>query len=153
METEQYLCDLTKQMFYRYLIEPTEENYSKIVSSWAEPFSLIGTGKHEIYGCAETAIQSMAENQREATSIRFEILDEWYEARMIRADIGIVFGGVWVRERRRTLPMRWWRWIPGSASSMSGRPQGSGKWCISTTPCPISTRVRGITTPRSSSPR
>ncbi|MTQ97078.1 diguanylate cyclase [Pseudoflavonifractor sp. BIOML-A6] len=99
METEQYLCDLTKQMFYRYLIEPTEENYNKIVSSWAEPFSLIGTGKHEIYGCAETAIQSMTENQREATSIRFEILDEWYEARMIRADIGIVFGGVWVREK------------------------------------------------------
>ena len=69
----------------------------------------------------------MAENQREATSSPFEILDEGVRARMIRADIGMSSRGVWVREKAAPR-RRWWRWIPGSASSMRQEASGSGKW-------------------------
>lgn len=98
MKIEEYLCGLTKKMCNYYLLNPTEENFGKIIETWSDNFSMIGTGKHEVYTSFEDAVNGIAGNQTEASQIKFEILDEWYQAVMLREDAALVYGGIWVRE-------------------------------------------------------
>lgn len=98
MKIEEYLCGLTKKMWYYYLLDPTEENFAKIMGIWSDNFSMIGTGRHEVYTSLEDAVENILGNQTEAAQIRFEILDEWYQAVMIKEDAALVYGGIWVRE-------------------------------------------------------
>ena len=98
MKTEQYLCELTNRIWHYYLLNPTEENFEKIIQTWSDNFSMIGTGKHEIYTSAEEAIENIEKNQTDAQQIQFDILDEWYRTEMLSETIGIVYGGIWVRE-------------------------------------------------------
>ncbi|MCB6203959.1 diguanylate cyclase domain-containing protein [Extibacter muris] len=100
MEAEKLLCEMTKNLWHCYLLEPTEENYGDIIEACDKKLSMIGTGRHEIFNTAEEAVKDITDNQREARQISFDVLDEWYRAVMIREDVGIVYGGIWVREHR-----------------------------------------------------
>ena len=100
METEKRLCEITRKLWHYYMLEPTEDNFGKIMQTWDDKLSMIGTGRHEIFNTAEEAVKDFAGNQTEAGQISFEVLDEWYNAVMIRDDVGIVYGGIWVRECR-----------------------------------------------------
>lgn len=61
--------------------------------------SLIGTGRHEFYPSFQKFVQGLEHDQEEAQDIAFEILDEYYEPRIIGADSCLVFGTFWARER------------------------------------------------------
>lgn len=99
MDVRKYLCEKTKELWHYYILEPTEENFGKIIQTWStEKFSMIGTGKHEIFGSFQQAVEDMEANQKEA--IRFDLLDEWYEASIIDENTAVVYGGFWVREHR-----------------------------------------------------
>lgn len=100
MRAEELLCEMTKELWHCYLLEPTEENYGNIIRVCDEKLSMIGTGRHEIFNTSKEAVKNIQDNQKEARQISFDVLDEWYKAVMIRDDVGIVYGGIWVREHR-----------------------------------------------------
>ena len=53
MEAEKLLCEMTKNLWHCYLLEPTEENYGDIIEACDKKLSMIGTGRHEIFNTAE----------------------------------------------------------------------------------------------------
>ena len=92
--------ELARGLWHAYLIEPTEEGGRFIFESLhQENFSLIGTGKHELYANLSAFVAGLERDQQEAQNITFEILDDYYEARLIGGDVCLVFGTLWVRER------------------------------------------------------
>lgn len=98
MNAEQYLCELTQRFWRYYVLDPTEENFERIVRRCSEDIVMIGTGKHEIYTDASKIAANMQSNLSEAAHIRFDVLDEWYDALTVREDVVLVYGGIWVRE-------------------------------------------------------
>ena len=80
METGEYLCDLTKRIWQYYLLEPTKENFEELYKLCPENLVMIGTGKHEFFTDVAHAVRDLQKNQLDAASIRFEVLDEWYES-------------------------------------------------------------------------
>lgn len=102
MDTQKELLALTKKLFHCYLLEPTEENFAWMFSKASIPFTLIGTGKHEVYHTMEEAVAHLTENQKDAQLTSFELLDEWYECTLLQTNAAIVYGGIWVREREET---------------------------------------------------
>lgn len=92
--------DLAKGLWHAYLIEPTEEGGQFICDAlYQDNFSLVGTGKHEMYVNLSSFLAGLERDQQEARSITFEILDDYYEARPVSDDVCLVFGTLWVRER------------------------------------------------------
>ncbi|WP_343210103.1 diguanylate cyclase [Anaerolentibacter hominis] len=102
MKIEQHLQEITKQLWHTYLLDPTAESYENLLTICCEDITMIGTGRHEIYRTMEEIAGYLGRNQQEAAHIRFELMDEWYETQMIRDDVGLVIGGIWVRERSET---------------------------------------------------
>ena len=98
METGEYLCDLTKRIWQYYLLEPTKENFEELYKLCPENLVMIGTGKHEFFTDLAHAVRDLQKNQLEAASIRFEVLDEWYESLKVTDDVYIVYGGLWARQ-------------------------------------------------------
>lgn len=99
MNVEQSLCDLTRDFWHFYLLNPSEENYQRIIAQCSDRLVMIGTGKHELYTSKARAAESLAGNLGEAEAIAFELLDEWYEGRMAAPGVCLVYGGFWARER------------------------------------------------------
>ena len=94
--------ELAQRLWHAYLIEPTEEGARFILESLLqENFSLVGTGKHEMYVDLGSFLAGLERDQQEAQGIAFEILDDYYEARPMGKDACLVFGTLWVRERAR----------------------------------------------------
>ena len=92
--------ELTKALWHAYLLEPTEEGVHFIFDSlFQSDFSLIGTGKHEMYPSLPAFMAGLERDQEEAQDITFEILDDYYEARPLDERCCIVFGTLWVREK------------------------------------------------------
>lgn len=98
MNTEQSLCDLTAKLWHYYLMEPSQAHFQELVQALTEPFSMIGTGKQELVHSLDEMIENLSANLGEAQQIHFDLLDEWYQCVMLRPDIAIVYGGIWVRE-------------------------------------------------------
>lgn len=95
----QKALDLAKQVWHIYILEPTEEGISYILSLMSDNMIVIGTGKHEFYQNLQSFISGMEKDQQEAQDISFEILDEWYSVQEITSDVCIVYGTLWVREK------------------------------------------------------
>lgn len=92
--------ELTKSLWHAYLLEPSEEGGQFIFDSlYQDSFSLIGTGKHEMYPSLSAFMTGLERDQEEAQDIAFEILDDYYEARPLDERCCIVFGTLWVREK------------------------------------------------------
>lgn len=101
MENEAFFCNLTALFWKYYILEPTKEHFDEIFSYFSEQLVLIGTGKHEFYTNTTQILDSLKENQVEAESIHFHVLDEWYECLMISPEVYLVYGGIWVRQKKR----------------------------------------------------
>ena len=92
--------ELTRRLWRAYLLAPSEEGGQFILRSLCkENFSLIGTGKHEVYLDLDTFLVGFERDQEEAQGITFEVLDEYCEARPLGEDACLVLGTLWVRER------------------------------------------------------
>ena len=92
--------ELTKALWRTYLLEPSEEAARFIADSLCqEDFSLIGTGKHEVYDNLSAFVAGLERDQEEAQGVSFEILDDYYEARPLDEHCCLVFGTLWVREQ------------------------------------------------------
>ena len=92
--------ELAKALWRAYVLEPTEEGGRFIFDSlFQSDFSLIGTGKHEMYPNLPAFMGGLGRDQEEAEGITFEILDDYYEARPLGEGCCLVFGTLWVRER------------------------------------------------------
>ncbi|WP_066687800.1 diguanylate cyclase [Christensenella intestinihominis] len=99
MDTKQLLCDTTKKFWEYYLLSPSKEHFEKIFTACSQQLVMIGTGKHEFYVSFDQILKDMTANLSEAETIRFEILDEWYEYLELGADVGLVYGGLWARQQ------------------------------------------------------
>lgn len=92
--------ELTRRLWRAYLIAPSDEGGQFILDSlYRENFSLIGTGKHEVYLDLDAFLAGFERDQEEAQGITFEVLDEYCEARPLGEDACLVLGTLWVRER------------------------------------------------------
>ena len=92
--------ELAKALWRAYVLKPTEEGGRFIFDSlFQSDFSLIGTGKHEMYPNLPAFMGGLGRDQEEAEGITFEILDDYYEARPLGEGCCLVFGTLWVRER------------------------------------------------------
>lgn len=98
MDTAAYLQELSKKLWHSYLLEPTKENFEGILGVSADTLTMIGTGKHEIYNSIAEIAKNLMENQKDAAHIKLDLIDEWYETQLIREDVALVYGGIWVRE-------------------------------------------------------
>ena len=92
--------ELTKALWHAYVLEPTEEGGRFIFDSlFQSDFSLIGTGKHEMYPNLPAFMAGLESDRKEAQDVTFEILDDYYEARPLDERCCLVFGTLWVREK------------------------------------------------------
>ena len=98
MKIGDYLCDVTKRLWQYYVLEPTKENFAELYKICSEQLVMIGTGKHEFFTDLAHAVEDLSRNQVEAETIRFEVLDEWYESLEVSPDVCLVYGGLWVRQ-------------------------------------------------------
>ena len=104
--------ELTKALWHAYLLEPTEEGVHFIFDSlFQSDFSLIGTGKHEMYPSLPAFMAGLERDQEEAQDITFEILDDYYEARPLDERCCIVFGTLWALNRVFVLLQPGWELI------------------------------------------
>lgn len=92
--------ELARNLWRSYLIDQSEVGDAYIANSLdMEALSVIGTGRHEFCSTAEQFFENLGNDRSEAEDVAFEILDEYYEARIIDAEVCLVFGTLWVRER------------------------------------------------------
>lgn len=92
--------ELTRELWRAYLINRSDEGDQVIARVLdIENLSVIGTGRHEFCSTAEQFFENLTNDRSEAGDVVFDILDEYYEARVIDPDVCLVFGTLWVRER------------------------------------------------------
>lgn len=97
---ERRAVETVKKLWRIYLLGAKGEADSETVLSYlADDLVVIGTGQHEFYQTKEAFGLGLMEDQAEAGSKEFEIIDEWYEAQPITEDVCMVYGTVWIRER------------------------------------------------------
>lgn len=101
MKDETLLCDLTALLLRYYILEPTQALFEEMFSYFSDQLVMIGTGKHEFFTNIEQIVENLKDNLIEAETIRFDVLDEWCECRMVSQDIYIVYGGIWVRQQEQ----------------------------------------------------
>lgn len=101
MNNEEFLCNLTALLLRYYVMEPTKEHFEEIFSCFSDQLVMIGTGKHEFFTNIEQIIDNLKDNLSEAETISFDVLDEWYDCRMVSQDVYLVYGGIWVRQREQ----------------------------------------------------
>lgn len=99
MNNKEFLCSLTALLWKYYILQPTKENFEEMFSYFSQELVMIGTGKHEFYTNTHQILESLKENQIEAESISFDVLDEWYECMMVTEDVYLVYGGIWARQQ------------------------------------------------------
>ncbi|MEG0277235.1 MAG: diguanylate cyclase [Coprobacillus sp.] len=99
MNDKEYYCNLTALFWRYYLLEPTQDHFEEIFSYLSEELVIIGTGRHEFYTDFNQILKNMSENQIEAISVNFQVLDEWYECLRIDQEVFLVYGGIWVRQQ------------------------------------------------------
>ena len=102
MDTIQYLCERTKELWDTYMLHPNEENFEKIFKGCSQNMVMIGTGKHEVFDSRDKIIENLYHNLVEAEHILFSILDEWYEGIMLDENVCLIYGGIWVREKENS---------------------------------------------------
>ena len=88
-----------KQLWHAYLISRSEEKLEQVFQMLSEDFFLIGTGKHELFTSAQSAVQNVMDDQKNARDIQFEIIDEWYRYQPLDENLCMVYGTIWAREK------------------------------------------------------
>lgn len=101
MKNEIFLRDLTVLLLRYYMMEPTKEHFEEMFSYFSDQLVMIGTGKHEFFTNTQEALENLKNNLAEAETIRFDVLDEWCECKMISPDVYLVYGGIWVRQQEQ----------------------------------------------------
>lgn len=101
MKNEEFLCNLTALFLRYYIMEPTKEHFEELFSCFSDQLVMIGTGKHEFFTSIEQILDNLKDNLVEAETISFQVLDEWYECRMVSQDVYLVYGGIWVRQQEQ----------------------------------------------------
>lgn len=99
MKDKDFFCNLTALFWRYYILEPTKEHFEELLSYFSDELIMIGTGKHEFYTNVIQILDSMKDNQVEAETIPFQVLDEWYECLKVSQDVFLVYGGIWVRQK------------------------------------------------------
>lgn len=92
------LCELTKQIWWDYLIIRTPESLARAYRHLAPDCVLIGTGRDEFYLSREKLLEAVNRELEQTRSNTFYIVDEWYQSQPLAADAGLVYGGLRVRD-------------------------------------------------------
>lgn len=91
--------ELARNLWRAYLIDQSQAGDAYIADALeVDNLSVIGTGRHEFCSTAAQFFENLGNDRSEAADVAFEILDEYYEARVIDPEVCLVFGTLWVRE-------------------------------------------------------
>ena len=97
MTTDSLLCEKTRELCRKYILEPNMEDGDTLLIS--DKVVAIGTGNAEFFTSKAELFKHLELVLEQSKSIAFDIIDEWYEARSITDDVYIVYGGLWVKEK------------------------------------------------------
>nr|WP_162990653.1 diguanylate cyclase [Maliibacterium massiliense] len=90
---------LVKRVWHMYILQNDAQGAQEILSALTPDAVIIGTGKHEFYITRDAFVAGLMRDQAEAQSVAFEIIDEWYTLQPVTADVCMVYGTLWVREK------------------------------------------------------
>lgn len=90
------LCDLTKRMWYAYILGEEKKEIDNIGNMCTPDCVIIGTGKHEIYTDMEEFKAALQLEMVRRRDIRLQLKDFWCEERPITAETSFVFGGIYI---------------------------------------------------------
>lgn len=88
-----------KFLWNTYLITRDEEEFARVFSFVTDDLVFIGTGRHELYQGVVSVMRRVAQEQRDASHVDFEVVDEWYDLQTVTDDVCVVYGTFWVREK------------------------------------------------------
>ena len=91
--------ETVKYLWHLYILEPQSEQLLQLMNTLPDNLLMIGTGRHEFYKNRTDFFAGLTIDQTEARSIRFELQDEWYDAQEISAEVCVVYGSIWIREK------------------------------------------------------
>ena len=97
MTTDSLLCEKTRDICRKYILQPNIEDED--IPLISDNIVVIGTGKAEFFTSKAEVFKHLDIVAEQSKGVAFDIIDEWYEARRITDTVYIVYGGLWVKEK------------------------------------------------------
>lgn len=86
-------------LWHLYIVNEEPDRLERELEALPADLLMIGTGRHEFYKRRAEFLRGMTDDQTEARDIQFELQDEWYDVQEISADVCVVYGSIWAREK------------------------------------------------------
>ena len=136
----------TQQMWHTYFADMNEDGTHPIQNFIDPTYTIIGTGKHEIYQTAQDFQAAMYKEFAERNNIQFQFRDFWCDSVLLSEDFAwymekSIFTG---KAKTRKPPLIWTAAFPWCTAAE----RTDGKSFTFITHCPIWSRLTASTIPK-----